>query len=150
MKERFEIWFKWISNLGNLIKFGTYVFVAGTFVVTMIARHDTNVKMRFIKSNKSISKTDVDSIFKLRISPLRSQMQTMLDNQVILFDNQQVIKEGLISHMKMDKTPANTDLIINMLNSFKKDIILEIKKNNLYDQVVPTRQNINTLSEWKK
>lgn len=150
MKERFEIWFKWISNLGNLVKLGTYVFVAGTFIVTMIARHDTNVKMEFIKENKTISKTDVDSIFKLRVSPIKLQIQTVIDNQVILFDNQEAIKEAFVDHVKMDKMPRNTDIIINLLNGFKKDIITEIKKNNELNWIPREHQNMNITSDTKR
>lgn len=135
MKERFEIWFRWISNLGNLVKLGTYVVVAGTFVVTMIARHDTNVKMDFIKTNKTISKADVDSIFTVKFNPINSRIQTIIDNQVVLFDNQEIIKDGFIDHVKMDKTAGNTDIIINVLNGFKRDIITEIKKNELLNLV---------------
>jgi hypothetical protein len=79
-----------LEQIGNFFKsiqgVLTCVIVAGGIVSSVLLRHDAKVRMDFVKSNKTINILSVDSIVKLRVSPVTKQIETVIANQVS-FDN---------------------------------------------------------------
>jgi hypothetical protein len=119
MKERFDIWFKWISNLTNIFKVVSTFILIGGFVVGMIAKHNANIIKTYVDNHKSVTISDVDSIVKLRIEPIFVRQDRM-------FANQLVMKDALADHMAKDKSVTKEDML-NYLKQFQLD---NEKKNN--------------------
>ena len=74
----------------------------------------------------------VQEIVQEEIKPLAGQMQTIINNQVSLFNNQELMKNSLVSHMKKDKGIDKYEDIINLINGFRNDVMQKLEKQDPY------------------
>jgi hypothetical protein len=154
VKERFEIWFKWISNITNLIKVGSFLIAGVAFVLGVMARHDARVIQKFNDEKKAVNQeVRIDKWIKWdsiqHIEASRS-IDSIMVNLSGIQDSIHLTNKGLrkssvvLSNLKnyMEDKVATKD----GLKEVQK--IFDVEKKNLFDWI--PQQNINTLSEWKR
>jgi hypothetical protein len=71
------------KSASGIVSFSIVIVGLGS---SLLVRHDAKNIMNFVKSNKSVSISGVDSIFKLRIEPVNTKIGTVITNQNTLSD----------------------------------------------------------------
>jgi hypothetical protein len=148
MKERFEIWFKSITTITNLIKIGGSVIAVGIFTIGMVAKHDAKIIRQFNEQNTQVSyekKVDVliknDSVTRVWRHNFDSTYKADKIEAVNLGweikHNLIVIDTALETHLRISKE-WNQDI------QFIKNLE---KKNSMLNQ---TQQNLNITSDTKR
>jgi hypothetical protein len=156
MKERFDIFFKWISNIKNLVAVGSFIIGSGIFVIGMIAKHDAKVIQKFNNEKKAVNQeVRIDNWIKWD----SIQHITSNNSRDSIMETLSEIKDSI--HLT-NKGLRKSAIVIGNLKSYMEDKvatkdglkevqrIFDVEKKNLFDQILPIRQNINILSELKK
>jgi hypothetical protein len=126
-----------ISYVSGMIALGAVVFAWG------VSSANKKSDVSSIGKDQTEMKADIKSI-QGAVS-LQNQAWTRFMAKDSVFKNKLyngfiVLDTAMVKHLRLtNRTEERLQ--------FMED---QIKKNEFFNQVIPTRQNINTLSEWKK
>jgi hypothetical protein len=126
MKERIQNIFKWVGNINNLIKVISTVILVGGFATGMVAKHNASVIMTYVDGHKAVNTHEVDSIVRLSVSPLATQVTKIARRDSIrserIIKKLDVVNDAMNTHLKNSKLyEERTQFLENELNAEKKN-----------------------------
>lgn len=110
MEERFDIAFKWITNLSNLVKVAAAIISGSIFVIGMMAKHDAKQIQKYVDANKPLTKVDVQTIVKEEIAPIIDWQNTHLEETKLQKADFNTLESSYVEGLK----------IVNRLNGVIK------------------------------
>lgn len=101
MKEQLNIFFKWISNITNLLKVFSFVIAGALFASGMVAKHNAKQIQKYVDANKPLTKTEVQTIVKEEIAPVITWQNAHSDETKIQKADFNTLESNYVENLKI-------------------------------------------------